>query len=281
MILEQLYQDANRIVVTAHRGFCSRYPENTLLAFEKAAEIGSDLIEFDIRGTRERLPVILHDATVDRTSNGAGSVGDFSLEELKELDFSKIATITNAGDLPEGSCKSPKGSCKSPKGSYKSPKGSQKTEIPTFREALEAIPESVGLNIQIKETDSPLLDEVCLLFDSHNLCQRAYLTMSTFEDAEKVRKINRRIEICILERKKALDEDMLKQMKAFGCRYLQPHRRDVTPALCSRIREMGFYANMFHSNTDEDNRRFISWGMQGIMTDAPDVLLQTIQTLSK
>ena len=138
----------------------------------------------------------------------------------------------------------------------------------------------MGLNIQIKETDPPLLEEVCRLFHAHELYQRAYLTMSTFEDAEKVRKINGRIEVCLLERKKALDRDMLKQMKAFGCRYLQPHRRDVTPELCSQIREMEFYANMFFSNTDEDNRRFISWGMQGIMTDAPDVLLRTIQTLS-
>ena len=256
MILEQLYQDASRIVVTAHRGFCSRYPENTLLAFEKAAEISSDLIEFDIRGTRECIPVILHDSAVDRTSNGTGKVGDFALEQLKGLDFGKIA---GARGLPEGSLR---------------------LEIPTFKEALETIPETAGLNIQIKETDPPLLAEVCRLFDSHDLYQRAYLTMSTFEDAEKVRKINGQIELCILERKKTLDEDMLKQMKDFGCRYLQPHRRDVTPELCSMIGEMGFYANMFFSNTDEDNRRFISWGMQGIMTDAPDVLLQTIRTLS-
>ena len=263
MILEHLYQDPDRIVVTAHRGFCSRYPENTLLAFEKAEDIGSDIIEFDIRGSREGLPVILHDSTVDRTSDGTGPVGDFTLEELKELDFGGSAKV---GDLPGDS--------------YKSPKGLKKIEIPTFKEALETIPTSVGLNIQIKETDPPLLEEVCRLFHAHELYQRAYLTMSTFEDAEKVRKINGRIEVCLLERKKALDRDMLKQMKAFGCRYLQPHRRDVTPELCSQIREMGFYANMFFSNTDEDNRRFISWGMQGIMTDAPDVLLRTIQTLS-
>jgi len=246
MILEQLYQDPNRIVVTAHRGFCSRYPENTLLAFEKAAEIGSDIVEFDIRGTRERIPVILHDSAVDRTSNGAGRVSDFALERLKGLDFGKIprSTITKTRDLPEGS--------------YKSPKGPQKIEIPTLKEALDTIPTSVGLNIQIKETDSPLLAEVCRLFDSYDLYERAYLTMSTFTDAEKARKINQRIELCVLERKKTLDGAVLKQIQNFGCRYLQPHRRDLTPELCHQIREMGFFANLFFSNTDEDNRRFIS-----------------------
>lgn len=256
MILEQLYREPERVIVTAHRGFCSRYPENTLLAFEKAAEIGSDLIEFDVRGSRERIPIILHDPTIDRTSNGSGPVGDFSLEQLKKFDFGRSGDVAG------------------------SPPGPSKIEIPTFKEALEAIPESTGLNIQIKETDSPLLAEVCRLFDLHDLYKRAYLTMSTFEDAEKIRNIDRGIELCILERKQKLDEGLLNKTKKFGCRYLQPHRRDVTPDLCSLIREMEFYANMFYSNTDEDNRRYISWGMQGIMTDAPDILLQTIRTLS-
>jgi glycerophosphoryl diester phosphodiesterase len=177
-------------------------------------------------------------------------VGGFSLEELKAFDFGQVAD------------------------------DSSKIEIPTFKEALETIPESMGLNIQIKEADLPLLEEVCRLFDLHDLYRRAYLTMSTFEDAEKLQKINERIELCILERKKTLDQELLKKMAAFGCAYLQPHRRDVTPELCAMIRETGFHANMFYSNTDEDNRRYIAWGMQGIMTDAPDILLETIKTLS-
>ncbi len=178
------------------------------------------------------------------------------MEQLKKFDFGRSGDVAG------------------------SPPGPSKIEIPTFKEALEAIPESTGLNIQIKETDSPLLAEVCRLFDLHDLYKRAYLTMSTFEDAEKIRNIDRGIELCILERKQKLDEGLLNKTKKFGCRYLQPHRRDVTPDLCSLIREMEFYANMFYSNTDEDNRRYISWGMQGIMTDAPDILLQTIRTLS-
>jgi hypothetical protein len=68
-------------------------------------------------------------------------------------------------------------------------------------------------------------------------------------------------------------------MRAFGCRFLQPHRRDVTPQLCRQIREMGSCANLFYSNTDQDNRRFIGYGIQGILTDAPDILVRTIKNL--
>ncbi|MGG4346076.1 glycerophosphodiester phosphodiesterase family protein [Paenibacillus lautus] len=73
-------------MVAAHRGYKSAYPENTLLAFRKALELGVDMLEFDLRLTRDKEVVIIHDATVQRTTSGAGEVSDFTLAELKSLD---------------------------------------------------------------------------------------------------------------------------------------------------------------------------------------------------
>ena len=139
----------------------------------------------------------------------------------------------------------------------------------------------MGLNIQVKEADPPLLDRICGLFHRYDLYRRAHLTLSTFTAAEGVRRINPRIDLCVLERKQTLNADMLQRMKEFGCRFLQPHRRDVNSELCLRIREMGFLANMYYSNTDADNRRYIGFGMQGILTDSPDILVQTIKDLKR
>jgi glycerophosphoryl diester phosphodiesterase len=257
--LSNLYQDPRRIVVTAHRGFSAKYPENTIPAFIAADEAGADIIEFDLRGSRERIPVVLHDPLLQRTSDGSGKVGDYSLTQLKELDFSYRWKQGDSDPSLLGL--------------------STKVPISTFEEALQAIPESLGLNIQVKETDPPLLDRICSDFDKYGLYQRAYLTVSTFTDAEAVRRINPKIDLCVLERKLPLDMPMLQRIQVFGCRFLQPHHRDVTPQLCRQIREMGLWANLFYSNTDQDNRRFIGYGIQGILTDFPDILVQTIRDL--
>ena len=79
-------QSKDNIFVAAHRGWCSDYPENTMLAFKKAVEIGVDQLETDVRVTKDNELVLIHDATVDRTTNGSGKVRDFTLAELKELD---------------------------------------------------------------------------------------------------------------------------------------------------------------------------------------------------
>ena len=76
----------------AHRGYSGKYPENTMLAFRKAAEAGADGIELDVQLTRDGEPVIIHDELVDRTTDGTGRVKDFTLAELQALDASYIYT---------------------------------------------------------------------------------------------------------------------------------------------------------------------------------------------
>ncbi|MBW3623179.1 MAG: glycerophosphodiester phosphodiesterase [Armatimonadetes bacterium] len=70
----------------AHRGASGSAPENTLAAFQSAQEIGVDLIELDLRATADGVPVILHDAHVDRTTNGSGRLCDLTLEEVRRFD---------------------------------------------------------------------------------------------------------------------------------------------------------------------------------------------------
>ena len=79
-------QSESNIFVAAHRGWSEKYPENTMLAFRKAAQLGVDQIEMDIRVTKDGELVVIHDDKVDRTTNGTGKVCDFTLEELKQLD---------------------------------------------------------------------------------------------------------------------------------------------------------------------------------------------------
>ena len=74
------------MIIFAHRGFSGLYPENTMLAFRKAAEVGCDGIELDVQLTKDGVIVIMHDETIDRTTNGKGNLRDYTYEELCAFD---------------------------------------------------------------------------------------------------------------------------------------------------------------------------------------------------
>ena len=75
-----------KIYVEGHRGYCSKYPENTLLSFEKAIELGVDAVEFDVWLTKDKQPVLMHDGSPLRTCGVDGHLREMTLEEVKQLD---------------------------------------------------------------------------------------------------------------------------------------------------------------------------------------------------
>lgn len=112
------------IYVAAHRGYSEKYPENTMEAFRAAIEAGADEIETDVRITADGELVLIHDAALDRTTDGSGEVGSFTLAELKKLDAGIKKDESFAG-----------------------------ARIPTLRELLELVKdtERVTLDIELKE----------------------------------------------------------------------------------------------------------------------------------
>jgi glycerophosphoryl diester phosphodiesterase len=83
---QRLDQHQERVLVIGHRGAMGYRPENTLPSFEHALALGADCVEFDVHLTRDGAAVVIHDDTVDRTTNGRGQVRDHTLAELKRLD---------------------------------------------------------------------------------------------------------------------------------------------------------------------------------------------------
>lgn len=90
----------NKILKIAHRGYSSQYPENTMLAFEKAIEAGAGMIEFDLHLTKDGYPVIIHDDFIDRTSDGSGLVREMELDELRKFNFNYIFPDVGIQRLP-------------------------------------------------------------------------------------------------------------------------------------------------------------------------------------
>jgi len=90
------------MMIMGHRGAAALEPENTLRSIERAIHVGVDAVEIDVHLTRDKRLVVIHDDTVDRTTNGSGTVSSFSLEEIRRLDAGKgerIPTLQEVIDL--------------------------------------------------------------------------------------------------------------------------------------------------------------------------------------
>ena len=122
-------QDEGRPLVMAHRGGAGLWPENTMFAFERAAEMGADVIETEIHSTADNNLVLIHDKTVDRTTNGTGPVNSFTLAELKELDAGYKWTTDGGRTFPF--------------------RGKGIT-VPTLEEVFTGLP-NIPINIDIKQ----------------------------------------------------------------------------------------------------------------------------------
>lgn len=90
------------MMIMGHRGAAALEPENTLLSITRAIEIGVDVVEIDVRLSKDKELLVIHDSTIDRTTNGTGPVGSYTLEEIKKLDAGKgerIPTLQEVIDL--------------------------------------------------------------------------------------------------------------------------------------------------------------------------------------
>jgi glycerophosphoryl diester phosphodiesterase len=141
-----LARDAGRVHVCGHRGYSLHYPENTLPAFQAAKARGATTIEIDVVLTADREPIILHDLSVDRTTNGHGFAADLSLALIRSLDAGSTFHPRFAG-----------------------------TRVPTLAEVLDwSKREKMGLVLEIKEVERPdfAADRVAELLEATGTADR-------------------------------------------------------------------------------------------------------------
>jgi glycerophosphoryl diester phosphodiesterase len=149
MAFSFLTREAGRVHVCGHRGYSLHYPENTLPAFAAAKAWGATTIEVDIVLTAEGEPIVLHDRTLDRTTDGRGFAADFALEQIRSLDAGARFNPRFAG-----------------------------TRIPTLAEVVNwAGREEMGIFVEIKEAERPDLavDRAVELLEAGGIADRAII----------------------------------------------------------------------------------------------------------
>jgi glycerophosphoryl diester phosphodiesterase len=242
---------ADRLLNLAHRGASFDAPENTMPAFRLAREMGADGVELDAQLSKDGEVVILHDFSVDKTTNGRGLVRQKTLAELKLLDAGSHFSSEFAG-----------------------------TRIPTLAELFTELGSTLLYNIELKTTDinnQGLEAEVIRLIEDHQLQQRVMLSSFNPFSLWRARRLNPKIKRGLLW---SPNLPLYLRWQLFRSLVqpdmFHPHWQAVTPLLVQKEHQQNHLVNVWTCNEPEDMVDLIRVGVDSIMTDRPDVLKRVL-----
>jgi len=233
--------------VCAHRGDNRVAPENTIPAIRLAVEKGAHQIEFDVRVSKDGRLVVIHDGTLNRTTNGRGPVASHTFKELRRLDA----------------------------GSWKGPQW-KGVKIPTFREVLEAVPPHIQLNCHLRPGVSTQVAqqivEMGRLDQCFLACGRA--------DALAAKKVDARIRICNMQNQRGPSSSYPQETIAMRAEYIQIFGwHDCLPEVCAKLRSHRVTINYFGTSDPAMFRRLIEGGVQYPLTDNLDAMIAVLRDM--
>lgn len=228
----------------AHRGFRSRYPENTMLAFRKAVEAGCHGIEFDVHLSKDGEAVIIHDETLDRTTDGTGLVAEKSLRELKALNAAKPHPETAAFEA-----------------------------IPTLREYFDYISTQPGIisNIELKTgvfVYEGIEAVVYRMMKEYGLIDRCIVSSFNHESVLRMKKIDSTVPCGLLVDSWQIHPE--KYVRELGIECYHPSAYCVTAPLVDVLHASGIRVNPWFGSIQSDYRKLIDMGVDSLITDYPD-----------
>lgn len=235
--------------VTAHRGFSYAAPENTMYAFEAAAEAGADYIELDVQQTADGQLVVFHDDTVSRTTDGIGSLSSFTYNELAEL------------------------SC----GSWfrKGDRDFSDARVPLFSEALEfAADNDIMLNVEIKKSDrtDDTARRAAEMLVEYGLEDQCYVTSFAYSALREAKQVDEGIKTAlILNVASPSIYSNLRYIDAVSINFLFANQ-----SVISNAHRSGKRVFVWTVNTRADMERMISMGADNIITDRPDIAAEEV-----
>jgi glycerophosphoryl diester phosphodiesterase len=254
------YFGPTRPIAFAHRGGAKRRPENTLLAFRNAAELGYRHIETDIHETSDGRFVCFHDSRLERTTNGHGDLRDCTLAELQRLDA--------AHNFIED-------------GSYAF-RGTG-ARIPTLEEALELDPR-LHYNLEIKPEDPSLARRLWELIEHHGIHDRVLVASEHDEVTDAFRAHSRGRVATSPGRKGALrfwarvlTGTWRHAMFPFDALQIPPSvhgMKVITPRFVEAAHHHGIQVHVWTIDDPSEMAELLAAGVDGLMTDLPDVLLE-------
>lgn len=248
----------------AHRGGSALWPENTLLAFRQGLGAGCDVIETDLRLTRDGELVVFHDERLERTTNGHGLVHEHSLAELKRLDAGYHFS-------PDG---------------LRHPHRSRGLVVPTLREVVDLAPE-LRLNVELKRRQPGIVEALWRLIEQHDMHQRILVAASDDALVQRFREVSHgqvataagfgevtRFWLAArlrLSRLLSPPFDALQVPQRHGRFTVVDHR------LVSAAHARAIHVHVWTVDQPEQMRRLLELGVDGLMSDRPDRLVPVVR----
>ena len=254
----------HRPLVMAHRGGAGLWPENTLHAFECAVDLGVDVLETEIQSTADNFLVLMHDSTVDRTTNGSGPISAFTLEELKTLDAGYHWTADGGQTFPF--------------------RGSGIT-VPTLEELFTALP-TVRINIDIKQEKPSLVASLCKTIRTFDMVDRVMVASFSSKVLKAFRQACPEVTTSAGTGEVALFFMMNMAFlggiyrSAFQALQVPEYRhglRVLTKRFVKAAHGLDLDVHAWTINEVTDMKRLLALGVDGIVTDYPDRLISLLR----
>ncbi|MTI89148.1 MAG: glycerophosphodiester phosphodiesterase [Balneolaceae bacterium] len=254
----KLYSDnTDGFVVIGHRGASAYYPENTMTAFKAALEMGAEMIELDILLSKDGVPVVIHDETLNRTTNSQGLVNEYTADELQAMDAGSWFAPAFAGE-----------------------------PIPTLEDVLAFAKGKIAVNIEIKT--EAVTDVVGGGIEQKSLelvkqfGMEEYVLFSSFDyrAIAHLRELDDDVATALLYEKKQSGNKTPVQLvseykaNAFNCSYRQFNKKRA-----SKLRAHNIPVFVYTVNKEKRMRKLIKKGVTGIFSDKPDLLSRLVDNM--
>ena len=222
------------MIITGHRGAAKLEPENTCLSIQKAIELGVDQIEIDVHLTRDQKLVVIHDQTVDRTTDGHGAVSDLSLQDIKQLDAGK-------GE-----------------------------KIPTLQEVIDHVKRRVILQIELKGPDTT--EPVIRMIERNSIENAVILTSFVHERLRKAHRINSTISLGALW--SVPPDDVCQQALEIGVEAIHIQHQNIDVDLVRKAHLHGLKIRAWNPDTIQEIQQMIDLEVDAVGSNRPDLLVQ-------
>lgn len=220
-----------KVLLVAHRGASFYEPENTLRAVRRAIELGADMVEVDVRLSKDGFVIVIHDETVDRTTNGTGYVKEKSLKELKSLD-------AGFGE-----------------------------KIPTLEEVIETVKGKIKLIVELK--NQGFEDKVVGILKKKNFVEDVIVASFFHKAIRRVKELNNKIKTGVIFRCSPVNvTDLALKSKAD---ILFPEYKYVTSETVKEIHRENLEVYVWTVDDPEKAKVFVEMNVDGIVTNKPDL----------
>ncbi len=240
----------SEILKIAHRGASGEAPENTIVSFQRAIAQGTDVIETDARLSEDREIVLIHDETVERTTDGRGKVSQLTLKEIKNLDAGSWFGKEFSGE-----------------------------KIPTLSEALEVIRGRTKLNIEFKGKDPLLVPKVTNLLKEEGFIKEAILSSFDYSFIEEAKRLEPRITTGLLFATPSQRGKSFPYWK--WADLILPRYNLISKKLVEKVHGEGLKVIVWTVDEPEKIKRLIDLGVDGIASNYPALLTEVLTKRNK